>query len=392
MDSFGGEGGGIGDWGLPLAAFAAGVIAPERTSTALRNWSAIQEGQLRQREAGENRTFREKQFAAQQGEHAENRAFRERQFTAMEAERADVGKTRGQQRETAAAQLAQIRAKQQAGQLMPGLQFSRDITVGQPEIPAQRAAPDFPTQEGAGSFETSSRVPGTEVRGQVPMTIEEMRKQITSMPNVSPDVQSEMFEGLRGFNVPLTAPKEPENIARERSALSTTQFFEKTVGPELAQRIGNLVRSGGAEASQFMSLIPKAVENKVQIIDDINTGKKTILFIHPQTMQVISLPTDIPTSGAVSPDTARWLAFRSQGVSIPGMPPEITAMPPDVASEVLKKLGVAQGAVNPIDEEIARRLRGSGKDAPKFGPPSPSTPGLGYDFDPATNSFVPKKK
>ena len=67
MDSFGGEGGGIGDWAMPLAAFAAGVIAPERTSTALRNWSAIQEGQLRQREAGENRTFREKQFAAQQG-------------------------------------------------------------------------------------------------------------------------------------------------------------------------------------------------------------------------------------------------------------------------------------------------------------------------------------
>ena len=390
MDSFGGEGGGIGDWGLPLAAFAAGVIAPERTSTALRNWSAIQEGQLRQKEHAENRAFREKQYTSGESRYAEDRAFREKQFLSAEGQRADAAKTSAQHRETAAAQLAQLRAKQQAGQLMPGLQFSRDITVGQPEIPAQLAAPDFPTQEGAGSFETSPRVPSTEVRGQVPMTIEEMRKQIKSRSDVPPDVQAEMFEGLRGFNVPLTVPKEPENIARERSAMATAKFFEKTVGPELAQRIGNLVRSGGAEASQFMSLIPKAVENKTQVVDDNKTGFKTVLFIHPQTMQVVSVQTDIPIGADVDEKTTKYLAARAENTIVPGMPPWILAISAETAGSVLKKLGVAAGPVNPIDEEIAHRLRG-GEKAPVTPSKGAATP-LGYDYDPTTNSFVPKKK
>mgnify|MGYP001560570982 CR=1 FL=1 len=382
MESFGGGEGGVGDWALPLAAFAAGVVAPERTSTALRNWSAIQEQQLRQKEATETRAFREKQFASQ------------------EAERADVGKTREQQRETSAVQLAQMRAQQQAGQMLPGLQFSRDVSVGQPDIPAQLAAPDFPTQEGFGSFETAPRVPGWQVKSAVPMTVEDMRKQIMELSGAPPDVRAEMFEKLRGFGVPLTAPKEPEEIQRARHALASEQFLTPQTGAVPARRISELIRSGAAQLPpevlqkaitgdirtvdtgqyiQFIDLntkkivatVQKTPEAKVQVVDDPMTGKKIVLFINPITKSVEALATDIPVGGSVGPDLARWLSYRTQNQVAPGMPPQIASIPPETALEMLRALGVGAGS----ESAAVQIMKGLGVIPPPGAkPPTPALP------------------
>lgn len=393
MDSPGGaqsgSGGGVGDWAMPLLAFAAGFASPERSAPVFQNMRFMMEEQRRRQERGEDVEFRNRQFAAQ------------------EAERADVGRTRAQQRETAAVQLARERAQQQAGQLLPQLQFSRELAVGQPEIPAEIR--DVGSELGA---DITPRVPGNQVRASVPNTIEDMRNQIFErFKDVSPDVRAELFNQVKGFGVPLAQQPEPAEIQRARHAIAAEQFLAPTTGAIPARRMSELIRSGAAQLPpdvltkaingdirtvdtgqyiQFIDLTTKRIvatvqktpEAKTQVIDDPSTGRKSILFINPMTREVVNLATDIPSNQPVDANTARFLAARSQGAAAPNMPEWIAALPPETALGVLKSLGIGAGGGNFVDQFLAEQLRGKTGPGgtivpPKGAAPIPAPPGPG---------------
>lgn len=397
MDAFAGdgEGGGFGSMMLPLAAFAAGFASPERAGAAFQNLRATLEQQERSVDRVEDRKFREKQFAA------------------SERERKDVGQTRAQQRESAAAQLAQVRAQQQAGQLLPSLQFSKEISVGQPEIPPQFGTSDLLRDKGITSI---PGMPGSQTTAQVPQTVEDMRKQIMALSGAEPDVRAELFEKLRGFNVPLTQPKEPDEIQRARHAAASEQFLSPTVGALPARRMSELIKSGAAQLPpevlqravsgdvravdlgnfvQFFDLatkkpvatLPKSAEPRVQVVDDSRTGKKAILFVDPRSRDIKTVPTDIPSGGEAGPDTERFLVARVQGVETPTMPPWIRTLSPEQAKEAYKMLQTERKpslADQFLKPEEAKKPSAKGKAVPT---PKAAVPKL--RLNPATGKAEP---
>lgn len=357
--------GGFGNLILPLTAFAAGYVAPERANAAFQYLQGQQQLQERRSEREENRGFREREFTASEAE-------RQRQ----QVEREDIGKTRSLQRDVTQGQLKQQQNQMAASSLLPQLNFEQDLSVGSPDLPPVYA----PSRAGQEKRLIEPVVPGNEVRDKVQSTYSQLIEQAKGLPGVEPGVLGELY------NLPAVAgaPKVQQvtdRVKNARAAQAAEQFIAQRTGdPRTARYVANLVREGvappglldrmtggdvrpvdtgqyieffDATTKQTVAMLPKSLTATPQLYQDKVTGEVSILFVNPQTRSVEKKPTGIVSKEPVDTQTAPYyLAARAVDKPLPDMPPWAQAMTPKEASAFLAALGKSKGGGTSLKDEI----------------------------------------